>query len=130
MKILFLCSSNINRSKTAETFFREHYPQHTFASAGLNEKSCRDNGTVFATESMLEAADRIFVMEDKHLWWIVNATGNRFAHKLANLEIPDIYRYMDEALLEVLRRKRNEILYDSESPHGQEEPDSENDPVL
>jgi predicted protein tyrosine phosphatase len=111
MNILFLCSSNINRSKTAETFFRELYPQHTFASAGLNEKSCRDNNTTFATESMLEKADRIFVMEDKHLWWIVNATGNRFALKLVNLEIPDVYRYMDESLLDVLRIKMKDHLH-------------------
>lgn len=99
MNILFLCSSNINRSKTAETYFRAHYPEHTFKSAGLNEKSCRDNGTNFATESMLAEADRIYVMEEKHRQWIEKATGNRFSAKIIVLDIPDIYQYMDAALV-------------------------------
>lgn len=110
MKLLFLCSSNINRSKTAETYFREIYPEHTFQSAGLNEKSCRDNGTNFATETMLETADRIFVMEEKHREWIEKATGSRFTHKLVNLDIPDVYRYMDDALQDVLAEKMKDHL--------------------
>lgn len=99
MHFLFLCSSNINRSKTAETFFREKYPLHTFQSAGLNEKSCRDNGTNFATEHMLEAADRIFVMEEKHREWIEKATGTRFSAKITVLHIPDEFQYMDAGLI-------------------------------
>lgn len=105
MKLLFLCSSNINRSRTAETLFREKFPEYEIRSAGLNEKSCRDNGTTFATEAMLEAADRVFVMEEKHIGWITKATGERFRAKLVNLDIPDIYRYMDAALLDVLETK-------------------------
>lgn len=106
MKLLFLCSSNINRSKTAETFFREQYPQHSFASAGLNEKSCRDNGTNFATEHMLKAADRIFVMEEKHREWIEKATGTRFSAKITVLHILDIYQYMDASLTALLAQIR------------------------
>ncbi len=106
MKFLFLCSSNINRSKSAETYFSGLYPEHAFQSAGLNEKSCRDNGTNFATESMLDDADRIFVMEEKHREWIEKATGTRFSAKITVLHIPDIYQYMDTSLTALLAQIR------------------------
>lgn len=40
MKILFLCTANIQRSRTAEDHFRENYPEHSYKSAGLSEKYC------------------------------------------------------------------------------------------
>ena len=51
-------------------------------------------------------ADRIFVMESRHR----KAIQSRYAEMLdgksiVNLGIPDRYRYMDEALIGLLRRK-------------------------
>ena len=51
-------------------------------------------------------ADRIFVMEARHRKAIQSRFGEALGGKsIVNLGIPDRYRYMDEALIELLRRK-------------------------
>ncbi len=36
--ILFVCSANKDRSKTADDYFSKHYPDLSFDSAGTNKK--------------------------------------------------------------------------------------------
>jgi len=38
MNLLFICSANKDRSKTAEDFFGENYSAYNFDSAGTNKK--------------------------------------------------------------------------------------------
>jgi protein-tyrosine-phosphatase len=40
MNILFLCTANLHRSRTAEDYFKSLDSTHTFKSAGLSEKYC------------------------------------------------------------------------------------------
>ena len=89
MNILFLCTANRNRSKTAEVYLSKIYPSHDIRSAGLSIKLCAKENTTLATIEMLEWADKIFVMEDMHIERI---------HK----DIPDIYIYMQKELVELL----------------------------
>ena len=44
MKILFVCSANKQRSKTAEDYFASKYGNHEFLSAGTNLKLFRKEG--------------------------------------------------------------------------------------
>ena len=74
MKILFLCTSNIHRSLTAEHYFRVKYPQYEFRSAGLSQKYCKKHGSKLCTTEMLEWADNVFVMEQKHTECVLAAT--------------------------------------------------------
>ncbi len=107
MNILFLCTANLNRSKTAELHFAAKNPANAYRSAGLSEKECRRNGTTLCTEALLEWADVVFVMEDAHVRRIEQYTAQRFLNKIINLDIPDIYSFGDAALIEQLELSYN-----------------------
>ena len=105
MHILFICSANKDRSKSAEDYFSEQYPDHHFDSAGTNLKTCQQLGTNYIEEEQLALADRIYVMETKHSQAIQQKFGNTFHRKITVLHIKDHYQYGDPELLEILSRK-------------------------
>lgn len=105
MKILFICSANKQSSKTAEDFFSQNYPEHEFLSAGTNSKICRKEGTTELTEDLLEWADKVYVMEKKHLEQIQKHTGSKYYSKIEVLNIRDIYKYYDADLIAILEEK-------------------------
>ena len=92
MKILFVCSANKQRSKTAEDHFSKKFLEHEFLSAGTNLKICRKEGTIELTEDLLKWADNVYVMEKKHLDQIQKHTGSKYYSKIIVLHIPDIYQ--------------------------------------
>lgn len=102
MKILFICSANKQRSKTAEDYFAVKFPKHEFLSAGTNVKICRKEGTTELTEDLLAWVDKVYVMEKKHLDQIQKHTGSKYYSKITVLHIPDVYEYYDKALLRIL----------------------------
>ena len=103
--ILFVCSANKQRSKTGEDFFSEMYPHLSFESAGTNHKICEQEGTNPLTEEMLEWADIIFVMENRHAKLIKEHTSNRFGSKIVILAIEDRYKYYQKELIALLIEK-------------------------
>lgn len=106
MNILFLCTSNLNRSKTAEDHFAVKDPLRVYRSAGLSEKECKRNSTTLCSEDLLEWSDVVFVMEDEHVRRIEQYTGQRFLDKVINLNIPDVYQYGESALIAQLEKRR------------------------
>lgn len=105
MNYLFICSANKQRSKTAEDYFASTFPEHAFLSAGTNIKICRKEGTTELTEDLLEWADKVYVMEKKHLVQIKKHTGSKHYSKIKVLDIPDIYKYYDTDLIAILEEK-------------------------
>ena len=108
MNILFICSANKNRSKTAELFLSEKYKNHTFSSAGTNKKLCFKEGTEFLTEEMLIDSDIVFVMETKHFKLIKENTEGKYSFKIKILNIPDIYEFGDSELKQLIFDKTKE----------------------
>ncbi|MDF3123476.1 hypothetical protein [Rheinheimera sp. 1928-s] len=106
MNVLFLCTANLNRSKTAEVHFAAKDPANVYRSAGLSEKECHRNGTTLCTEAMLQWADVVFVMERSHVRRIEQYTGQRFLKKVINLDIPDVYKFGETELIEKLEDNR------------------------
>ena len=104
-KVLFVCSANKQRSKTAEDYFSEKYPYMEFKSAGTNHIICAKEGTVPLKEDLMEWADKVFLMEEKHLRIIRDYLGNKFFNKMEVLNIPDKYKYYQKELLEELNKK-------------------------
>lgn len=98
MKILFVCSANKQRSKTAEDHFSEKYPLHEFLSAGTNRTTCRKLGTQELTDELLDWADLILGMEERHRKAITNQFGSNYNNKIKSLNIPDRYKYMQKEL--------------------------------
>ncbi len=103
--VLFICSANKNRSKTAEDYFSEQYPNFKFDSAGTNKKTCDQLGTNFIDKEQLDWADKIFVMEQKRLKSIQDSFGNKYFNKITVLNIGDIYEYGSKELIEILKVK-------------------------
>lgn len=93
MNILFVCSKNKWRSRTAETIF-QHLPDHTVKSAGTS-----DDARIKLNARHIDWADLIFVMELKHRQIINKRFPNVAGKKLVILDIPDDYQYMDEELI-------------------------------
>ncbi|OJV48574.1 MAG: phosphotyrosine protein phosphatase [Chryseobacterium sp. 39-10] len=110
-KILFVCSANKQRSKTAEDYFSENFSEFEFYSAGTNLKLCEKAGTNPLTKKVLENADLIFVMESKHKNEINKLFGNDYTQKIEILNIPDKYKYYQKELIEIIKTKvKNKIL--------------------
>lgn len=103
--ILFVCSANKQRSKTASDYFSEKLPSYNFDSAGTNHKICHKEGTIPLTENLMQWADIVFVMENKHLKVITENGGSHFRKKINVLSIPDRYKYYQKELIELLELK-------------------------
>lgn len=98
MNILFICSRNQWRSRTAEEIFRDN-GLHAVRSAGT-EPGAR----IRVNEKMIQWADIIFVMEKRHRQRLQENFNESVSGKeIVILEIEDNYQYMDEELVEVLR---------------------------
>lgn len=99
-RILFLCSQNKLRSPTAEAVFAEH-PSIEVDSAGLNH-----DAEVPLSEEQLRWADLILVMETAHRVRLNRKFRKALQGKrIAVLNIPDDYDYMQPALVERLKSR-------------------------
>ena len=99
-KVLFVCSHNKLRSPTAEAVFAG-MPGIEVDSGGLNPEA-----EVPLSEDQVEWADLILVMETGHRKRLNRMFGHLLAKKkLAVLDIPDDYDFMEPALVEQLKTK-------------------------
>ena len=98
--VLFLCGKNRWRSPTAEQMFAEH-PGIACASAGVSH-----DADVPVSAELLEWADLIFVMEPEHKAKLSARFKDYIDGKrVVCLGILDHYKYMDPALVKLLRIK-------------------------
>ncbi|MGE3319209.1 MAG: low molecular weight protein tyrosine phosphatase family protein [Candidatus Berkiella sp.] len=98
-KILFVCSQNKLRSPTAEAVFTD-YEDWEVRSAGLN-----NDAEIPLGKEDVQWADYIFVMEKIHKSKIQQQFKSVLKNqKLICLDIPDIYSYMDEKLVLLLKK--------------------------
>jgi predicted protein tyrosine phosphatase len=98
MRVLFVCTANVCRSRMAEELFRQLAGDHHEArSAGVRADP---SGRQLASAD-LEWADVVCVMETRHHDWI----AARFAHLVARvrvLGVPDLYAPGDPVLADLL----------------------------
>jgi predicted protein tyrosine phosphatase len=98
IKLLFICSMNKWRSRTAEEIFRNE-PGYQVKSAGT-EPAAR----IRVTEGLIGWADEIFVMERKHRAYLESKFPDAIAEKPIHcLDIPDDYTFMDSDLIATLQ---------------------------
>jgi predicted protein tyrosine phosphatase len=109
-KVLFVCSSNKQRSPTAEDHFSAQYPHMEFESAGTNQKFCQKEGTAPLTEDLMRWADMVIVMENHHRNLIRKHVKDKYDHKIKVLDIKDIYAYGQSDLIEILDEKVSKFL--------------------
>jgi predicted protein tyrosine phosphatase len=101
MNILFICNQGKNRSKTAAKLFSRRFQT---ASAGLYSDKP-------VTQSQLSQAHVIIVMEEKHRREIAKRFPLIYMQKqILVLDIPDIYRYKQLALVQLLKSRVSKLL--------------------
>jgi predicted protein tyrosine phosphatase len=95
--LLFICSRNKWRSRTAEELFRNR-PGYLAKSAGT-EPGAR----IRVTEGLIGWADLIFAMEAKHREYLQAKFPEALAGKrIICLRIPDDFGYQDPELIDLL----------------------------
>ncbi len=98
LNVLFVCSRNRWRSRTAEVMYRDD-PRFRVRSAGT-AASARTK----VSAGLLAWADVVFVMEDRHGEILTERFGTQpRAGAPVVLGIEDEYRYMDRELVDMLR---------------------------
>ena len=105
MNILFVCSANIDRSKTAEEYFSSKNPQHLYKSAGTNLKLCQESGSTPIDSRLINWADKIIVMEEKHATVILDMAKEDLSLIIKVLNISDDFKYMSPDLIAILNQK-------------------------
>jgi len=101
MKVLFICNQNQNRSKTAEELFRGTFITR---SAGLYNRQP-------VTGTQLEWADVVVVMEDAQRSELARRFPKQYVKKrIISLDIPDVFRYDQPELVELLKVKVEDAL--------------------
>ena len=110
-KLLFICSCNISRSRTAEDMFADS-DKYEVKSAGFLMFDERSGQLV--TQELVDWADQIFLMDekhDKHLSKLKN--GFNIENKtVILLGIPDIYNRGNKNLKRILRNRFRMCLID------------------
>lgn len=104
LNILVVCGRNKRRSKTAEFIFREE-EDFIIRSAGLSPKSPSQ-----ISESKIEWADTIMVMEDPQKVRIREQFRHLHLPPIFVLQIEDEYEYMDEELISILQERIPETI--------------------
>ncbi len=107
MNILFLCTANIQRSKTAEEIFRAANKNRQYKSAGISAKYVQKANSTLCTEELLKWADQIYVFEQQHIDRIQKHARDVHLTKIINLNIPDNYQYFQRELVLQLLEKVN-----------------------
>lgn len=105
LNILFLCSRNQWRSPTAETIWRKH-PGIFSRSGGLSPQAKHR-----VSHLDIQWANIIFVMEESHKKKLKSIFGKHLVAKNIHvLDIPDLYRYMDPELINLLQESVTPVL--------------------
>ena len=66
MNILFVCTSNRDRSPSLERYFRSIYPTNEYRSAGVNKWFTTKKNTHYITVDDIQWSDLIVCAEDVH----------------------------------------------------------------
>ncbi len=114
LKILFVCTANKMRSKTAEKIYEDD-ERFVVKSAGVAAFA-----DVPLNLELLSWANYVIVMEEMHIEWIRQCYPVYFSHKhekILCLDIPDIYNFMDYELVYQIEHKF-ETRYEEEIKPG------------
>lgn len=103
-KLLFVCTANISRSRTAEDLFFGS-DKYEVKSAGF--KMVDERSGQLVSQELVGWADKIFLMDemlDCHLTRL-NSNFNSDGKEVVVLGIPDFYGRGDEVLVKILKAR-------------------------
>ncbi len=103
--ILFICTANKDRSRTAEIYFQYKFPELRFRSAGINQYLSKKHGGAYLERYMLDQAERIVCMEKEHADHILKRFDGAFQDKIEILNLGDTEPFMAAGLIAMLEEK-------------------------
>lgn len=98
LRVLFVCSRNLERSPTAEQVFR-NCAELDVKSAGSDESAINP-----LSKEVIDWADMIFAMEGNHRKRALEISPDA-SSKIIVLGIEDVYYRSDPGLVKILRKK-------------------------
>jgi predicted protein tyrosine phosphatase len=114
VKILFICTANKMRSKTAEEIYKNDV-RFLVKSAGM-----ADFAEVPVSLDLLIWADYIVVMEEMHLEWLRQCYPITYANKnIFCLDIPDLYDFMEPELVLQIKQKFETLYIEEINKEGE-----------
>lgn len=104
MKILFVCTSNKDRSPALEKHFREKYPEHEYRSAGINHYFTSKKGTHEITKEDVDWCDYLICAEKIHYEFIFKNLLMDFGKpyliiSAGNYDAENMRKYVEDAEL-------------------------------
>lgn len=103
-KVLVICGRNKKRSRTAESIYKND-DRIEIRSAGLSQSSPRK-----VSQTDLNWADYVLVMDHEQRKHIRDKFRASLPLNMATLQIEDVYEYLDEALIKVLKQKMEPLI--------------------
>lgn len=110
MNILFVCTANKERSRTAEIHFQNKYHYHQIHSAGINKYLSERHGGTHIQRYMVELAGRIICFEQCHADYILKKYGIHFTHKITVLHTDDCGNFMTDELIQKITDKIDSVI--------------------
>ena len=110
LKILFVCSGNIDRSPTAEQLFK-NYEGLEVKSAGTLRRTAPNP----LSADLIHWADKILVMEEEHKRQILKICPEA-SEKITILNIEDRYYKNEPQLIAILKTKVTPHLKEESTP--------------
>lgn len=98
LRVLFICSGNLERSPTAEQVFR-NWVELDVKSAGSDESALNP-----LTKDVIDWADMIFAMEENHKRRVLEISPDS-SGKIIVLGIEDVYYRSDPGLVKILKKR-------------------------
>ena len=102
MKLLFVCTENLQRSPTAELLFKNS--KHKAKSVGISPYA-----TIQITKQAVDWAEVIICMEPVHKEFILKQFPSK-NKEIVVLDIPDIYYRNNPELIRLLKEKLKDFL--------------------
>ena len=100
IKVLFVCSANVDRSPTAEYVYASHKDLEVKSAGTANY------ARVPLSVNLLQWADVILCMEERHKQIIEQKYPDAVSNKnLECLDIPDRYEYKSPPLIKLIKEK-------------------------
>lgn len=109
MNVLFICTANRERSRTAEIHLQNKYPENRYRSAGINKYLSERHGGIHLQRYMIDKADTIVCFESEHAHYIYNTYGEGImvGKNLYVLNIGDVGNFMTPELIHSIERSIN-----------------------
>lgn len=105
MNVIFICTANRDRSRTAEIYFQNKFKEHRYRSAGINKYLSERHGGIHVKKYMLDVADRIICAEQVHSDYITSKINSIYKLKIEVLDLGDTETFMTDSLVKMLDDK-------------------------